>query len=65
MSSLSLWRNATQTVFGDGDRSAKVLFVGEQPGDVEDQEGKPFVGPAGRVLDEALSEAGISRRTVM
>jgi uracil-DNA glycosylase family protein len=57
-----LWRNATQTVFGDGDRSAKVLFVGEQPGDVEDQEGKPFVGPAGRVLDEALSEAGISRR---
>ena len=57
-----IWRNATQTVFGDGDRSAKVLFVGEQPGDVEDQEGKPFVGPAGRVLDEALSEAGISRR---
>ena len=56
-----LWRNATQTVFGEGHRSAKILLVGEQPGDVEDQEGKPFVGPAGRLLDDALRDAGISR----
>src|SRR6185503_19459243 len=49
-----LWKNATQTVFGDGRRTAKVVFVGEQPGDKEDIAGKPFVGPAGRVLDEAL-----------
>jgi len=59
-----LWKNATQTVFGEGRRTAKVVFVGEQPGDKEDLAGKPFVGPAGRVLDEALLEAGIDRDTV-
>jgi DNA polymerase len=53
-----LWKNATQTVFGSGPASARVMFVGEQPGDVEDQEGEPFVGPAGRLLREALVEAG-------
>jgi uracil-DNA glycosylase len=56
-----LWKRGTQTVFGAGRRSAKVMLVGEQPGDREDREGKPFVGPAGRVLDEALAEAGIDR----
>jgi uracil-DNA glycosylase len=56
-----LWKTGTQTVFGAGRRSAKVMFVGEQPGDREDREGKPFVGPAGRVLDNALEEAGIDR----
>src|SRR5256886_4080898 len=56
-----LWKNATQTVFGEGRRTAKVVFVGEQPGDREDLAGKPFVGPAGRVLDEALEAAGIDR----
>ena len=59
-----LWKNATQTVFGEGRRTAKVVFVGEQPGDKEDIAGKPFVGPAGRVLDEALEAAGIDRGTV-
>ena len=59
-----LWKNATQTVFGEGRRTAKVIFVGEQPGDKEDIAGTPFVGPAGRVLDEALKAAGISRETV-
>ena len=59
-----LWKNATQTVFGEGRRTAKVVFVGEQPGDKEDLAGKPFVGPAGRVLDEALVAAGIDRATV-
>jgi DNA polymerase len=59
-----LWKNATQTVFGEGRRTAKVVFVGEQPGDKEDIAGKPFVGPAGRVLDEALEAAGIDRDTV-
>jgi DNA polymerase len=54
-----LWRNATQTVFGQGKRSSPLMLVGEQPGDREDREGKPFVGPAGRVLDRALKEAGI------
>jgi DNA polymerase len=54
-----LWRNATQTVFGQGKRSSPLMLVGEQPGDREDREGKPFVGPAGRVLDRALEEAGI------
>jgi uracil-DNA glycosylase len=54
-----LWQNATQTVFGDGDATAELVLVGEQPGDHEDREGHPFVGPAGRVLDEALDEAGI------
>jgi DNA polymerase len=51
-------------VFGEGPRSAKVLFVGEQPGDKEDQTGQPFVGPAGRLLDDALVEAGIDRKKV-
>src|SRR2546428_2485999 len=59
-----LWKNATQTVFGEGRRTANVVFVGEQPGDKEDIAGKPFVGPAGRVLDEALAAAGIYRDTV-
>ncbi|HEY6957550.1 MAG TPA: UdgX family uracil-DNA binding protein [Candidatus Limnocylindria bacterium] len=59
-----LWRRGTQTVFGEGPRNAELMFVGEQPGDVEDRQGEPFVGPAGRVLDEALDAAGIDRRTV-
>jgi DNA polymerase len=54
-----LYENATQTVFGRGAAHAKVVFVGEQPGDVEDQRGLPFVGPAGRLLREAVGEAGI------
>jgi uracil-DNA glycosylase family protein len=57
-----LWRTGTQTVFGEGAREADVMFVGEQPGDQEDLQGKPFVGPAGRLLDEAMVEAGIDRR---
>ena len=56
-----LYRNATQAVFGEGARHAEVLFVGEQPGDKEDLAGKPFVGPAGQLLDRALEEAGIDR----
>jgi uracil-DNA glycosylase family protein len=56
-----LWRTATQTVFGEGAQRSEVMFVGEQPGDREDLEGRPFVGPAGRLLDEALDEAGIDR----
>ena len=56
-----LWEVGTQTVFGEGARDAEVMFVGEQPGDYEDRAGKPFVGPAGRLLDEALVEAGIDR----
>ena len=56
-----LWRNATQTVFGEGADSSKILFVGEQPGDQEDLQGRPFVGPAGKLLDSALEEAGIAR----
>jgi len=56
-----LWKLGTQTVFGEGPESAGVMFVGEQPGDQEDQAGKPFVGPAGRLLDKALAEAGIDR----
>jgi uracil-DNA glycosylase len=59
-----LYRNATQTVFGEGPRSAEVVMVGEVPGDREDIAGKPFVGPAGRLLDEALDEAGIDREAV-
>jgi DNA polymerase len=59
-----LYRVATQTVFGEGASSAEVMLVGEQPGDREDTAGKPFVGPAGRLLDEALSEAGIDRGDV-
>ncbi len=54
----------TQTVFGEGERSASIMLVGEQPGDVEDREGRPFVGPAGRVLDEGLEAAGIDRERV-
>ncbi len=57
-----LWERATQTVFGAGHDDAVVMFVGEQPGDREDLDGVPFVGPAGRVLDEALELAGIDRR---
>jgi DNA polymerase len=56
-----LFADATQTVFGAGKPSARVMLIGEQPGDVEDQRGEPFVGPAGRLLDRALSEAGIDR----
>jgi uracil-DNA glycosylase family protein len=56
-----LYEHATQTVFGEGPPDARVVFVGEQPGDVEDREGHPFVGPAGRLLDRALDEAGIDR----
>lgn len=56
-----LYKNATQTVFGEGSVRAEVLFVGEQPGDEEDLTGRPFVGPAGRLFDKALEEAGIDR----
>ena len=59
-----LWRDATQTVFGEGRASAEVVLVGEQPGDHEDRTGRPFVGPAGRLLDRALEQAGIDRRKV-
>jgi DNA polymerase len=59
-----LWRKATQTVFGEGPKGAEVMFVGEQPGDQEDKLGRPFVGPAGRVLDDALALAGIDRQRV-
>ena len=59
-----LWKNATQTVFGEGPSPAKIMFVGEQPGDQEDRAGHPFVGPAGRLLDRALEEAGIDRDEV-
>jgi DNA polymerase len=56
-----LWQVGTQTVFGEGAETARAVFVGEQPGDQEDRAGKPFVGPAGRLLDKALVEAGIDR----
>jgi uracil-DNA glycosylase len=56
-----LYKTGTQTVFGEGAEHTEIMFVGEQPGDREDLEGKPFVGPAGRLLDEALREAGIDR----
>src|SRR6185312_787219 len=59
-----LWKTGTQTVFGEGSRHAKVIFVGEQPGNDEDLAGKPFVGPAGKLLDKALVEAGIDRDEV-
>jgi len=59
-----LYLRATQTVFGEGTKNAKVMLVGEQPGDKEDVEGRPFVGPAGRILDEALAAAGIARSDV-
>jgi DNA polymerase len=57
----ALYENATQAVFGEGDAHADVVFVGEQPGDQEDRTGRPFVGPAGKLLDRALEEAGIDR----
>jgi DNA polymerase len=59
-----LYRDATQTVFGRGPARSRLVLVGEQPGDVEDVEGKPFVGPAGRVLDDALADAGLVRADV-
>jgi uracil-DNA glycosylase len=59
-----LWVHATQTVFGEGPSSAEVMLVGEQPGDQEDRQGHPFVGPAGRLLDTALEQAGIDRTQV-
>jgi DNA polymerase len=59
-----LWARATQTVFGDGSPGARLLIVGEQPGNSEDLEGAPFVGPAGRLLDRALVEAGIDRAEI-
>jgi DNA polymerase len=58
-----LWKNATQTVFGAGPRSARIVLVGEQPGDQEDRSGQPFVGPAGKLLDRALVDAAIDRKT--
>ncbi|RJT42495.1 uracil-DNA glycosylase [Mesorhizobium waimense] len=57
-----LWRDATQTVFGEGPQSAEVIFVGEQPGDQEDLAGKPFVGPAGKIFDVILNDAGVDRQ---
>jgi uracil-DNA glycosylase len=57
-----LWKTGTQTVFGEGARKSEVMLVGEQPGDYEDREGRPFVGPAGKLLDQALDQAGIDRR---
>ncbi len=59
-----LYRNATQTVFGEGPPDAPIMLVGEQPGDAEDQSGHPFVGPAGKLLDRCLAEAGIDRTRV-
>jgi DNA polymerase len=59
-----LYKHATQTVFGEGPRRADIVFVGEQPGDQEDLQGKPFVGPAGQLLDRALEECGIDRKSV-
>jgi uracil-DNA glycosylase len=59
-----LWERGTQTVFGEGDPRADVVFVGEQPGDREDVEGRPFVGPAGRLLERAIEEAGLDRRRI-
>jgi uracil-DNA glycosylase len=56
-----LWKTGTQTVFGEGLTKSEVMFVGEQPGDQEDKAGAPFVGPAGKILDEGLEEAGIDR----
>jgi DNA polymerase len=59
-----LWRDATQTVFGEGPADAELVFVGEQPGDQEDKLGQPFVGPAGRIFDRALEEVGIDRSRI-
>ena len=58
------WKHATQTVFGEGPPNADVMLVGEQPGDREDREGRPFVGPAGLLLDKALVEAGVDRKHI-
>src|SRR5436853_3253522 len=59
-----LWKTGTQTVFGEGSQHARVIFIGEQPGNDEDLAGKPFVGPAGKLLDKALEEAEIDRAEV-
>jgi len=59
-----LWKTATQTVFGEGPQRAAIMLVGEQPGDIEDRTGRPFAGPAGKLLDEALQQAGIARSEV-
>ena len=59
-----LWEAATQTVFGEGEEHARMMLIGEQPGDQEDLQGKPFVGPAGKLLERALDDAGIDRRRV-
>jgi uracil-DNA glycosylase family protein len=59
-----LYRNATQVVFGEGPTNAPLMMVGEQPGDQEDRDGRPFVGPAGRILDRALEEVGLDRRSI-
>src|SRR5689334_3978135 len=59
-----LWANATQTVFGEGPDGAAMMLIGEQPGDQEDLAGRPFVGPAGQVLDRALRAAGVERGEV-
>ncbi|MFK0686867.1 UdgX family uracil-DNA binding protein [Mesorhizobium sp. IMUNJ 23033] len=59
-----LWRDATQTVFGEGPEGAEVIFVGEQPGDQEDLAGKPFVGPAGKMFDAILNDAGVDRQKI-
>jgi len=59
-----LWKRGTQTVFGEGGKSPRMILVGEQPGDAEDLAGHPFVGPAGKLLDRALADAGIDRRSV-
>ena len=59
-----LWKNATQTVFGEGGPKARIMLVGEQPGNDEDLSGRPFVGPAGRLLDASLVEAGVDRKKV-
>jgi DNA polymerase len=59
-----LYKRATQTVFGEGTKSASIMLVGEQPGDYEDVSGRPFVGPAGKIMDQALEEAGIDRKKV-
>jgi uracil-DNA glycosylase len=59
-----LWKNATQTVFGEGKASSAIMIIGEQPGDQEDRTGRPFVGPAGKILDRALNDAGIDRNEI-
>jgi uracil-DNA glycosylase len=59
-----LYRRATQTVFGEGPKNAPMMLIGEQPGDSEDVAEKPFVGPAGKIMDRALTEAGIDRKEV-